>query len=138
MKSLNIISIKRVFILEDDQKVHLAINRLGLNSLGPFILKETVTEYMLDNNMGPRNSKSVKEPTYSVGARTTVPGGGSVAANVGALGAALAAMVGKMSYGKKAFEQNDQIMRQLIPLFYSAINELFILIDATLMLISIM
>ncbi len=71
-------------------------------------------------------------------ARTTAPGGGSVAANVGTLGAAFTAMVGKMSYGKKAFEQNDQIMRRLIPPLHSAINELFILIDATLMLMSIM
>ncbi len=63
-------------------------------------------------------------------ARTTAPGGGSVAANVGALGTALAAMVGEMSYGKKAFEQNDHIMRRLIPPLHSAINELLILIDA--------
>jgi glutamate formiminotransferase/formiminotetrahydrofolate cyclodeaminase len=119
-----------LFILEEDQKVLLAINRLGLNSLGPFIPKERIIEYMLDNNMGPLVTKSVKEFTYSVGARTTVPGGGSVAANVGALGVALAAMVGKMSYGKKAFEQNDQIMRRLIPPLHSAINELLVLIDA--------
>jgi glutamate formiminotransferase/formiminotetrahydrofolate cyclodeaminase len=119
-----------LFILEEDQKVLLAINRLGLNSLGPFIPKERIIEYMLNNNMGPLVSKSVKEFTYSVGARTTAPGGGSVAANVGALGAALAAMVGKMSYGKKAFEQNDQIMRRLIPPLHSAINELLVLIDA--------
>jgi glutamate formiminotransferase/formiminotetrahydrofolate cyclodeaminase len=39
-------------------------------------------------------------------------------------------MVGKMSYEKKAFEQNDQIMRRLIPPLHSAINELLILIDA--------
>ncbi len=98
--------------------------------MGLFIPKERIIEYILDKNMGPLVSKSVKEFTYSVGAQTTPPGGGSVAANVGALGAALAADVSKMSYGKKTFEQNNQTMRRLIPPLHSAINELLILIDA--------
>ncbi|CAG2170692.1 unnamed protein product [Oppiella nova] len=120
-----------LFVLEEDQKVHLAITRLGLNSLGPFVPNQRIIEYMLsDDKKGALVKKSVKEFVESVGARTTAPGGGSVAANVGALGAALAAMVGKMSYGKKVFEHNDRVMRRLIPPLHSSITEILALIDS--------
>ncbi|XP_054168271.1 formimidoyltransferase-cyclodeaminase-like [Oppia nitens] len=119
-----------LFILDEDQKVHLAITRLGLNSLGPFDPKERIIEYMLKNdNTCPLINKSVKEFVQLVGDRITAPGGGSVAANVGSLGIALAAMVAKMSYGKKMFEHNDAIMRRLIPPINLSINEMLSLVD---------
>ena len=122
---------EKLFVLDEDQKVHLAINRLGLNSLGPFVPNQRIIEYMLsDDNSQTLIKKSVKDFVNSVGARTTAPGGGSVAANVGALGAALAGMVGKMSYGKKIFEHNDEPMRRLIPPINESIGDLLSLIDA--------
>ena len=122
---------ENLFVLDEDQRVRLAIDRLGLNSLGPFIPNQRIIEYMLSDDMSQTLiRKSVKEFVESVGARTTAPGGGSVAANVGALGAALAAMVAKMSYGKKLFEQNEEPMRRLIPPLNSSINELLSLIDS--------
>lgn len=120
-----------LFVLEEDQKVHLAINRLGLNSLGPFNPKERIIEYMISENLvGPLANLSVNDFIKSVGSRTTAPGGGSVAANVGALGAALGAMVGKLSYGKRAFEHNDVPMRKLIPQLHDTFNEMITFIDA--------
>lgn len=45
-------------------------------------------------------------------------------------GAALAAMVGQMTYGKRQFEELDGVMRCLIPVFHQAMNELLDMVDA--------
>lgn len=45
-------------------------------------------------------------------------------------GAALGAMVGQMTYGKRQFENLDGMMRKLIPPFHQAMNELLLMVDA--------
>lgn len=45
-------------------------------------------------------------------------------------GAALGAMVGQMTYGKRQFDSLDSIMRRLIPPFHQAMNELLVMVDA--------
>lgn len=122
---------ENLFVLEEDQKVHLAINRLGLNSLGPFNPSERIIEYMLpDDRMGPLVQKRLYEFIHIVGARTPTPGGGSVAAAVASLGAALGAMVGKMTYGKRQWDKYDEQMRRLIPIMHHAMNDLIPMVDA--------
>lgn len=38
-------------------------------------------------------------------------------------------MVGLMTYGKRQFEELDPVMRQLIPPFHQAMNELVVMVD---------
>lgn len=45
-------------------------------------------------------------------------------------GAALGAMVGQMTFGKRQFENLDGIMRRLIPPFHQAMNDLLLMVDA--------
>lgn len=45
-------------------------------------------------------------------------------------GAALGAMVGQMTYGKRQFENLDSVMRRLIPPFHEAASELLLMVDA--------
>lgn len=119
-----------LFVLEEDQKIHLAINRLGLNSLSPFEPSKRIIEYMImQEDPNKLVKQSVAKFTRMVADRTTAPGGGSVGASVGALGAALAAMVSKLSFGKKAFEESDSLMRQLIPPLHQAVDRLLALVD---------
>ncbi|KAG5852822.1 hypothetical protein ANANG_G00066630 [Anguilla anguilla] len=126
----------QLFVLEEEHKVRLVSTyawELGLDSLGPFIPKERIIEYMVsDSSKEDRQlvSLSVQQFVHSVGARTPAPGGGSVSALVAALGAALGCMVGQMTYGKKQFESLDSVMRRLIPPFHQAINELLQMVDA--------
>ncbi|KAG1661383.1 Formimidoyltransferase-cyclodeaminase [Nymphon striatum] len=122
---------ENLFILEEDQKVHLAVNRLGLNSLGDFDPKKRIIEYMLPNtNVGPLASKTLEEFILNVAARTPAPGGGSVAATVAALGSALGAMVGQMTYGKRQWEAQDEQMRRLIPVMHNTMKEQIKIIDS--------
>ena len=58
---------------------------------------------------------SVRGFVELLGSRTPAPGGGSTAALIASMGAALGAMVGWMTYGKRKFEHKDPIMRALIP-----------------------
>ncbi|XP_072179577.1 formimidoyltransferase-cyclodeaminase-like [Diadema setosum] len=120
-----------LFIVEESQKVRLAINRLGLSSLEPFNPREKIIEYMIDADAdGPLASMSLKSFIINVGARSSAPGGGSVSAAIGAMGAALGTMVGWMSYGNKKFEAIDSTMRKLIPPLRQAMHDLIPLIDA--------
>ncbi|ELV13259.1 Formimidoyltransferase-cyclodeaminase [Tupaia chinensis] len=45
-------------------------------------------------------------------------------------GAALASMVGQMTYGRRQFEHLDATMRRLIPPFHMAMSKLTALVDA--------
>ena len=66
----------------------VAVQRLGLNSLGAFNPREKVIEYMLRREDDPA-TRLVRQPVRQfvrdVAARTSAPGGGSVAALVGSL-----------------------------------------------------
>ena len=124
---------ENLFVLEEDQKINLVINRLGLNSLGPFNPQERIIEYAIkdeDSCLESLVNLSLSDFIKSVGDRTTAPGGGSVAAAVASLGAALASMVAKLSYGKKSVEVNDPIMRRLIPIFHDSMKTLGTFVDA--------
>lgn len=121
-----------LFVLHEDQKLQLAINNLGLNSLGPFNPRERIIEYLLapeGSQQGPLVNRRVYQFVRDVSSRTPAPGGGSVAALVSSLGAALATMVGMMTYGKKQWEHLDAAMRLLIPPLHSAMEEILSLID---------
>ena len=124
-----------LFVLEEDQKVHLAINRLGLNSLSNFEPSKRIIEYMIkqqekeETNNNRLINHTVANFSRLVADRSSAPGGGSVGANVAALGAALASMVAKLSYGKKLFEHNDSLMRTLIPPLHHSVGEILNLVD---------
>lgn len=107
------------------------MNRLGLNSIGPFDPSERIIEYMLpEDRVGPLAQKTLAQFIHVVGARTPTPGGGSVAAAVASLGAALGAMVGKMTYGKRQWEKYDEQMRRLIPIMHHTMDQLIPMVDA--------
>ncbi len=122
---------ENLFILDERQKIRLAVERLGLNSVSPFIPEKRIIEYMIEGeNAEPLASMSVRGFIELTGARTSAPGGGSASALIAGLGAALGAMVGWMTYGKKKFEEQDAAMRRLIPPLHRAMHELIPMIDA--------
>lgn len=122
---------ENLFIMEDSQKVRLVVDRLGLSSLEPFNPREKIIEYMVESvSDGPLTSMALKSFILNVGARSPAPGGGSVAAAIGAMGAALGTMVGWLSFGNKKFEALDSTMRKLIPPMKEAMHDLLPMIDA--------
>ncbi|MEY8304779.1 cyclodeaminase/cyclohydrolase family protein [Anaerosalibacter bizertensis] len=56
--------------------------------------------------------KTIKDYVNQVASNEPAPGGGSVSALVGSLGAALTSMVGNLTIGKKAYEKLDEVHRK--------------------------
>ncbi|MFW5946889.1 MAG: cyclodeaminase/cyclohydrolase family protein, partial [Gemmatimonadota bacterium] len=122
---------ENLFILDERQKVRLVIDRLGLSSIQPFVPEEKIIEYMVEGEQdGPLVRKTVRGFIDAVGARTSTPGGGSVAALMGSLGAALGAMVGWLTYGRRRYEHLDGAMREHLPPLVEIQEELLRAVDA--------
>ncbi len=122
---------ENLFILDEGQKIRLVVERLGLNSVSKFIPEKRIIEYMIQEDKNePLASMTVRDFVEIVGARTSAPGGGSVAALLASLGAGLGAMMGWMSYGSKKFEHLDADMRRLIPPLNDNMKKLIPMIDA--------
>ncbi len=122
---------ENLFIIDEDQKVRLAIERLGLNAAAPFNPREKIIEYRIaEEKEGPLAGKSLRGFIEAVAARSSAPGGGSAAAAMAAMGAGLGAMVAKLTYGVRKFETVDAHMRGAIPILHTAAMGLIPMIDA--------
>ncbi len=120
-----------LFVLDEDQKVRLAVERLGLNSVAPFNPKEKIIEYIIAEDPDePLAGLSVRNFIQEVASRSSAPGGGSVSAAIAAMGAGLGSMVAKLTLGVRKFEQVDAKMRELIPPLHQAAHALIPMIDA--------
>jgi glutamate formiminotransferase / formiminotetrahydrofolate cyclodeaminase len=122
---------ENLFILDERQKVRLVIDRLGLSSIHPFDPDRKIIEYMVAGDTdGPLIRKTVRGFVEAVGARTAAPGGGSVSALMASLGAALGAMVGWLTYGRRKYEHLDARMREALPPLVEIQQALLQAIDA--------
>ena len=89
--------------LPERELVELAVQSLGLAQLSPFDPDKRVIEYAV-RMPGPLVSMTVERFVDEVSSSSPAPGGGSVAALAGSLGAALAAMVANLTVGKAGYE----------------------------------
>ncbi|HUX41037.1 MAG TPA: glutamate formimidoyltransferase [Rectinemataceae bacterium] len=83
--------------------VETAIRSMGLASVGTFDPAKKIVEWAC-NPQRPLVSMRTVDFVDEVSNDSVAPGGGSVAALAGSLGAALAAMVGNLTVGKKGYE----------------------------------
>ena len=87
--------------------LNIAIKSMGLDDLRPFVPKEKVIEYMLDADKVTADkltALTVKGFADETLRESPAPGGGSVAAYMGALGAALGTMVANLSAHKPGWD----------------------------------
>jgi glutamate formiminotransferase/formiminotetrahydrofolate cyclodeaminase len=120
-----------LFILEEDQKIRLAIDRLGLNAVATFEPQERIIEYIVaEPSPAPLADMSLRGFIEEVASRSSAPGGGSVSAQLAAVGVGLGAMVAKLTYGVRKFEALDKKMRKIIPPLHHISRQLIPLIDA--------
>ncbi len=89
--------------LPEDRLIEAAVQSLGLAELSPFDPQQKIVENRVMKD-GALISLTVKGFINETSSDSPAPGGGSVAALCGALGAALAAMVGNLTVGKKGYE----------------------------------
>jgi glutamate formiminotransferase/formiminotetrahydrofolate cyclodeaminase len=100
-------------ISNDDEFVTLSIEKLGLSQLYQFKSEEKVIEYMIEET-GHLVNLTIKEFLSELASNSPAPGGGSVAALSGALGAALSSMVCNLTIGKEKYiDSQDEIKKVL-------------------------
>jgi len=85
--------------------VDIAIKTLGLNELQPFNVNEKVIEYILEEKEERQlTDLTLTEFANETSSESPAPGGGSISAYVGTLGAALTTMVANLSAHKRGWD----------------------------------
>ncbi|RMH01983.1 MAG: glutamate formimidoyltransferase [Planctomycetota bacterium] len=100
---------KRSTGVSDAELIKIAVRSLGLDELKPFDPNEKIIEYRIDRQRGRRLvDRSVRGFVEETASESKAPGGGSVAALLGALGAALGTMVANLSSHKPGWDERWQ------------------------------
>jgi glutamate formiminotransferase/formiminotetrahydrofolate cyclodeaminase len=96
---------KRSIGVPDREIIKIAVKSLGLEDLGPFKPEEKIIEYAIAANSAKKLvDLSVTEFVEETASESAAPGGGSVAAAVGAMGVALGTMVANLSSHKRGWD----------------------------------
>lgn len=90
--------------VSDKELIQIAVKSLGLDELTPFVSEKKIIEYCLNDDKNKLVNLTCSDFADVTASETTAPGGGSVAALCGALGASLSAMVANVSANKKGWE----------------------------------
>jgi glutamate formiminotransferase/formiminotetrahydrofolate cyclodeaminase len=90
--------------IPDAEIIKIAVKSLGLDELAPFDPKNRIIEYLINENQNQLVDRSLSEFSNETLSESPAPGGGSVAAYVGSLGAALCTMVANLSAHKRGWD----------------------------------
>jgi glutamate formiminotransferase/formiminotetrahydrofolate cyclodeaminase len=91
--------------VSEKELIRIATLSMGLDELAPFKPEERIIEYLLRDKAGSRLAGiSLSDFADETASESPAPGGGSIAAYVGVLGAALATMVANLSAHKKGWD----------------------------------
>jgi glutamate formiminotransferase/formiminotetrahydrofolate cyclodeaminase len=90
----------------EEELIDVAIRSMGLSELKPFDPKEKIIEYKMESAAGKSLVKTdLRQFCNETLSDSPAPGGGSVAALMGALGVSLGGMVANLSAGKRGWEE---------------------------------
>ncbi len=97
---------KRSKGVSEKELIRIAVKSMGLDELGKFNPEERIIEYLLANKTDSKLvGMSLNDFADETASESSAPGGGSVAAYIGSLGAALATMVANLSSHKKGWDE---------------------------------
>ena len=121
--------------IPEREKIKIAVKSLGLDDLGPFDPQKKVIEYMLeDASTGSAGNErlvrmDLKRFSEETASESPAPGGGSVAAYVGALGVSLGTMVANLSAHKRGWDDRWEHFSNWAEIGEKLRNELLFLVD---------
>jgi glutamate formiminotransferase / formiminotetrahydrofolate cyclodeaminase len=91
--------------IPDKEIIRIAVKSLGLDELAPFDPDKKIIEYILENKKEKKLvDMSVTGFVYETASESPAPGGGSISATMGAMGAALGTMVANLSSHKRGWD----------------------------------
>ena len=83
----------------------------------------------MEKNVNKYQNMSLRGFVDALAARTSIPGGGCVAALVASIGSSLGCMGGLLTYGNRKYEKFDAQIREILPSLYDGYQELLKLVD---------
>jgi glutamate formiminotransferase / formiminotetrahydrofolate cyclodeaminase len=92
--------------ISDAELIRIAVKSMGLDELYPFKAEEKIIEYVLEKENKSKKLIDMKltDFVFETASESPAPGGGSIAAYMGSLGAALATMVANLSSHKRGWD----------------------------------
>src|SRR5262249_8611244 len=117
--------------VSDEELINIAVRSMGLGELKPFVPKEKVIELKIES-AEPKPSlvkMNVREFCNETLSDSPAPGGGSVAALMGALGASLGGMVANLSAGKPGWDDKLEYFSNWAVKAQNLKDELLALVD---------
>jgi len=116
--------------IPDEEIIEMAVRSLGLNELAPFDPKKRIIEYLLKED--PKDllaDLTLRKLTHETASDSPAPGGGSISATVGALGAALGSMVANLSAHKRGWDERWEEFSVWAERGKAAYEEMLVLVD---------
>ncbi len=96
---------KRSVGVSEKELIHIAVKSLGLDELSPFDPNKKIIEFVMRDEMqNPLVNQSLIQFADETASESPAPGGGSISAYVGSLGAALGIMVANLSSHKRGWD----------------------------------
>ena len=120
--------------ISDEEIIKIAVKSMGLDDLKPFEPKEKVIEYLIEDEATASAKERLVRMTCKGFANETAsespaPGGGSISAYMGALGAALGTMVANLSSHKAGWDARWKEFSDWADKGQSVMNRLLALVD---------
>ena len=115
--------------ISEEEIIKIAIKSLGLDELAPFNPKERIIEYMLEEEKQKLIDLNLSQFANETASESPAPGGGSISAYCGAMGAALGTMVANLSAHKRGWDDQWQTFSNWAQKGIEYQNELLRLVD---------
>ena len=120
--------------ISEEEIIKIAVKSMSLDDLKPFNPKEKVIEYLMEDEaeLAVREKlvrMSVKGFAAETASESAAPGGGSISAYMGALGAALATMVANLSAHKRGWDDRWKEFSDVAEKGQALMTELLALVD---------
>ncbi|MEY2558763.1 MAG: glutamate formiminotransferase / 5-formyltetrahydrofolate cyclo-ligase [Verrucomicrobiota bacterium] len=115
----------------ENDLIDIAIRSMGLNELKPFDPKEKIIEFKMESGAAKRSlvEMDLRQFCNETLSDSPAPGGGSVAALMGALGVSLGGMVANLSAGKRGWDDQLQYFSDWAVKAHELKDELLFLVD---------
>lgn len=122
---------RRSLGIDEREIIKIAVKSMGLDDLKPFNPDEKVIEYLLekDNNTSKLMDMTCAAFANETASESPAPGGGSISAYMGALGAALGTMVANLSSHKPGWDDRWEEFSKYAVVGQKIKDELLWLVD---------